>query len=278
MSSASRASPCASRCSPSFQIVGLVELLGFFACEFFISADDEINEYRLAFDQVRGAIELFAGDKQASRASKEVEHDVPRLCATAESFLVEHGRFFRRVFVVASAQAFHKPDIQHVENVLDRTVACPDFFVEQLGQVEHLVREIGASDRPVYAGFVLLVECDLWRRCAVVLDPEADTLRHNTKLDVEHLEKPDVPLVAIGEDVDGLVADRNAVRECLVKECAIFIVRLRIIHRTAVTAFATDALVVVERDVIRRIGIDGLGFLAVHEFLNDFCIRAVATD
>ena len=85
---------------------------------------------------------------------------------------MQRGRLFGRVLVVRAVNALHQPDVDHVEDVLERTVTGPDLFIHHLGEVEYLFRKVWFAYRAVHARFVLFVEPDMGRWCRIIFDPQ----------------------------------------------------------------------------------------------------------
>lgn len=105
------------------------------------------------------------------------------------------------MLVVGSGLALGKPDINHVENVVDGRVPDADFLVHDLAEFGLLVGEIGLAACAVYARFVELREGGLRGRVNPILDPEGGALVLHTKLLVQRLHHARVLLVVVPEVV-----------------------------------------------------------------------------
>ena len=114
---------------------------------------------------------------------------------------MERDGFLGGVGVILCVETFCEPDIEEINDVVDRPVARLNITVENFREIGDFVVQIRRSDGAVDSWLVGLVEGSLRRHVEVVFDPETDAFVLDSNFFVEGLQQSNVGLVAPHEEV-----------------------------------------------------------------------------
>ncbi len=246
--------------------------------ESFIAIDDYLAKDWAFLHDERFALQLLTGKECRSTTSKDVEHAVADLRTTHKRTLVKRYGFLCWVFIRISCFALRKPDVDHVCDVVDGRVADTDVLVENLRKRGVFRREERLATRSIHTWLVELRERDLRSWVDAVFHPERGAFVVHTYLRIQRLEQANVFLIAVPKVVRVILGNRERRLHGFEQECAVLGIRFLIIHVTTVALLAAKTLVVVERNVERRIRVYHVDFVVTDELLHDFFVCAIAAN
>lgn len=221
--------------------------------ELFIAIDDELTKDGAQFDEESPTFQLFTGKERRAAPAEEIEDIISDLRTAEQWTLMKGDWLLSGMLILVTAQAFRKPDVDHVADVIHRCIARSDIGIQDLVELALLVGEKRLADGAIDAGLITLIEGNLRSRRESVFYPEASALVLDSGLLIHRLDHSDIALITPPEDMRVFLGDRQSVHDGLGSERPKLGFRLVVIDITAIGLLVADTFVIVEVDVIWRI-------------------------